>query len=53
MVGGAQLLNFHVPFLDNIPVLWTVFGTIFLIGAAYYFSVQRNKPFTPVVAPEA
>ena len=52
VVGDVQLLNFHVALLDNIPVLWTVFGTIFLIGAAYYFGVQRGKPFTPVVAPE-
>ena len=52
VVGNAQLLNFHVSFLDGIPVLWTVFGTILLIGAAYYFGVQRSKPFVPVAAPE-
>ena len=52
VVGDVQLLNFHVALLDNIPVLWTVFGTILLVGAAYYFGVQRGKPFTPVVAPE-
>jgi hypothetical protein len=23
-----------------------------LIGLIYYFAVQRNKPFTPVVPPE-
>ena len=51
--GDAQLLNFHVGFLNNVPVLWTVFGVILLIGAIYYVAVQRNKPFTPVVPPEA
>jgi hypothetical protein len=48
-VGTVQLLNFHVTFLDNIPVLWTVFGTILLIGAAYYFGVQRKKPVSAVI----
>ena len=51
VVGNAQLLNFPLAFLDNIPVLWTVFGTILLIGAAYYFGVQRKKPVSAVVAP--
>ena len=36
----------------GLAVLWTVFGTILLVGAAYYFGVQRGKPFTPVVVPE-
>ena len=53
VVGNAQLLNFHLGFLDNIPVLWTVFVVILLIGAAYYFGVQHKKPFTPVVPPAA
>jgi urea carboxylase system permease len=51
VVGNVQLLNFHVGFLDNIPVLWTVFGTILLIGVAYYFGVQRKKPVSAVVPP--
>ncbi len=51
--GDTQLLNFHIGFLNNIPVLWTVFGLILLLGVIYYFAVQRNKPFTPVVPPEA
>jgi hypothetical protein len=49
VVGNVQLLNFHVPVLDNIPVLWTVFGMIVLIGAAYYFGVQRRKLVSAVV----
>jgi hypothetical protein len=53
VVGNVQLLNLPLTFLNNIPVLWTVFGTIFLIGAVYYFGVQRKKPVSAVVAPAA
>jgi amino acid transporter len=53
VVSNVQLLNFHLTLLDNIPVLWTVFGTILLIGAAYYFRVQRKKPVSAVVPPAA
>jgi hypothetical protein len=52
VVDNTQLLNFHVPFLDSVPVLWTVFGAILLIGIVYYSVVQARKPFTPVVPPE-
>src|SRR6266516_3085196 len=47
--GG--LLNFHIGFLNKIPILWTVFVFIVLIGAIYYFAVGRRKEFAPVVAP--
>jgi amino acid transporter len=49
VVGNVQLLNFPVTFLNNVPVLWTVFGTVLLIGAVYYFGVQRKKPVSAVV----
>ena len=52
VVGDAQLLNFHVGFLDRVPVLWTVFGGILLIGVVYYSVVQARKPFTRVIPPE-
>ena len=52
VTDNVQLLNFHVPFLDGVPVLWTVFAAILLIGAVYYSLVQAGKPFTPVVPPE-
>ncbi len=45
------LLNFHVGFLNGIPILWTVFVAIALIGVAYYAITGRNKEFTPVVTP--
>ena len=51
MSGDVQLLNFHTGFLNSVPVLWTVFGGILLLGAVYYFGVQVKKPFTEVVVP--
>jgi hypothetical protein len=47
--GG--LLNFHIGFLNKIPILWTVFVFIVLIGAIYYFAAGRRKEFAPVIAP--
>ena len=47
--GG--LLSFHIGFLNEIPILWTVFVFIVLIGAIYYFAAGRKKEFAPVVAP--
>jgi amino acid transporter len=47
--GG--LLNFHIGFLNKIPILWTVFVFIVLIGAIYYLVTGRNKQFAPVIAP--
>jgi urea carboxylase system permease len=37
-------LNFHWHWLNGKPVLWTVLGTIVLVGAVYYGLVQRRKP---------
>ncbi len=47
--GG--LLNFHVGFLNGIPILWTVFVFIALIGTIYYLVAGRRKTFAPVVTP--
>ncbi len=47
--GG--LLDFHIGFLNGIPILWTVFAVIVLLGAIYYAVVGRGKEFAPVVAP--
>ncbi len=52
VVDNAQLLNFHLAFLDNVPVLWTVLAVILLMGVAYYAAVQHKKPFVPVVPPD-
>ncbi len=50
-VAPAQL-NFHLGFLNDIPILWTVFVVIVLIGAIYYLVTGRTKEFAPVTAPE-
>jgi len=47
--GG--LLNFHIDFLNKIPILWTVFVFIVLVGVIYYLAVGRRKQFAPVIAP--
>jgi urea carboxylase system permease len=46
------LLNFHIGWLNGIPVLWTVFVFILLIGVLYYLITGRRKEFAAVVAPE-
>jgi urea carboxylase system permease len=51
VVGGAQLLNFHIGFLNKIPILWTVFVVIALIGGIYYAAAGRRKEFAPVQVP--
>jgi len=45
------LLNFHVGFLNGIPVLWTVFIFILLVGGLYYGFKGRTKDFAPVTVP--
>jgi len=42
----------HIGFLNGIPVLWTVSVLVAVLGTIYYFTVQRNKPFVPVIPPE-
>jgi len=49
--SATQLLNFHLSFLNGIPILWTVVVVIALIGVIYYAVVGRNKQFPAVVAP--
>ena len=44
-------LDFHIGFLNDIPILWTVVVFIALVGAIYYLAVGRRKDFPPVTAP--
>ena len=44
-------LDFHIGFLNDIPILWTVAVFIVLVGAIYYLVRGRTKAFAPVVAP--
>jgi amino acid transporter len=52
VIAGVQQLNFHIGFLNDIPILWTVFLVIVLIGAIYYLITGRTKEFAPVMAPD-
>ncbi len=47
----ALALNFHVGWLNGIPILWTVFVFIVILGVLYYLIVGRRKEFAPVTAP--
>ena len=47
--GG--LLDFHIDFLNKIPILWTVFVFIVLVGIIYYLAAGRRKEFAPIIAP--
>ena len=47
----AGALNFHIDFLNKIPILWTVFVFVVVVGAIYYLAVGRRKEFAPVIAP--
>ena len=49
--GTGPLVHF-AGFLNKLPVIEMLMVFIAAIGAIYYFAVQRNKPFTPVVPPE-
>ena len=44
-----QSLDFHIGFLNKIPILWTVIIVIVLVGAIYYLVAGRNKEFSPVM----
>jgi urea carboxylase system permease len=41
----------HLGFLDGVPILWTVFVFIALIGVIYYAAVGRNKQFPAITTP--
>ena len=44
-------LDFHIAFLNKIPILWTVVVVITLIGAIYYLIAGRRKDVTPITTP--
>lgn len=48
---GDQLVDFKVGFLNDIPLIWLVFGVVLILGLIYYFGVQRNKPYEQPVIP--
>jgi amino acid transporter len=42
--NGKLQLNFGWHWLNERPVLWTVFVVVALVGAVYFVLVQRHKP---------
>jgi amino acid transporter len=44
-------LDFHIGFLNDIPILWTVVVFIVLVGAIYYLITGRKKEFPPLTTP--
>jgi len=44
-------LDFHIGFLNDIPILWTVVVVITLIGAIYYLIAGRKKDVAPITTP--
>jgi amino acid transporter len=51
VIAGVQSLDFHIGFLDKIPILWTVVIVIAAVGAIYYLVAGRHKQFSAVIAP--
>ena len=45
-------MDFHIGFLNDIPVIELVIGVVVIVGAIYYFAVQREQAVQPVVIPE-
>jgi len=50
--AGQTLVNFHIAFLNKIPLIELVFAIVIIVGAIYYFAVQKKKPWSPVVPPD-
>ncbi len=49
--GTGPLVHFG-GFLNDISLIPQVMTIVFLVGAAYYFSVQKKKPWSPSTPPE-
>jgi amino acid transporter len=52
LAEGQQLVNFHIGFLNKIPVIELFMAVVLIVGAIYYFTVQVKKPWQPSVPPE-
>jgi amino acid transporter len=49
--GTGPLVHF-AGFLNHLPVIEMLMVVVAGVGAIYYFAVQRNKPFVPVIPPD-
>ena len=50
--GFGQLVNFHIGFLNSIPLMELIIGAIVIVGVIYYAAVGKDKEFAMVVPPE-
>ncbi|MEA2520366.1 MAG: hypothetical protein QOI81_12 [Actinomycetota bacterium] len=50
--GFGQLVNFHIGFLNSIPLMELIIGVIVVVGLIYYAAVGKDKEFAAVVPPE-
>ena len=47
----STVLDFHMGWLNGIPILWTVFVFLVIVGLLYYLTAGRRKRFAPVTLP--
>jgi amino acid transporter len=52
VVNGQQLVDFHIGWLNKIPLLWSVLIFIVLVGAVYYLVAGRHKTIENMTTPE-
>jgi membrane protease YdiL (CAAX protease family) len=45
------VLDFHMGWVNGIPILWTVFVFLVIVGLLYYLITGRRKDFAPVTLP--
>jgi amino acid transporter len=50
--GNGPLVNFHIGFLNSIPLMELIIGLVVIVGIIYYVAVGRSKEFAMVVPPE-
>jgi hypothetical protein len=52
VLNGVQLVDFHIGWLNKIPLLWSVLIFIVLVGAVYYLVAGRFKTIENTATPE-
>jgi hypothetical protein len=50
--GFGQLVDFHIAFLNSIPLMELIIGVVVIAGAIYYITVGKDKEFAAVTPPE-
>ncbi len=50
--GAGQLVNFHIGFLNSIPLMELIIGAVVIVGAYVLRFVGRKKAFAPVAPPD-